>query len=343
MTVDEITSDLLPSVNVSQVASALEVMQTIDASTLPMVAQALRQLSTAVTKIQMVLKQLESPVWLPQLRLGYPEDNPPFYVDDKGYLKIQGNADIAGTISAESFKLRQLNILGLALINDSPAVGKIAWSNCQVVYDGVISNIGAGSTDKKFVYWDTGAGSFLVADAFTPQIGRFLVATNDNGTADEAWNKVAGKGIQRDNIMFALLEGLQPTAFAYAEVDLTTALDEVTLADTTGSPGAGVVLAFSVHISSLPGALGNGDATLFIQVDGAAGYNIPVFSLNKFDEFTKTIRSDGIGDGNVLGDWFCVQVPISYTTSIKIRLVWARTSPGTGKIGARVWRAVKVG
>ena len=241
MTVDEITSDLLPSVNVSQVASALEVMQTIDASTLPMVAQALRQLSTAVTKIQMVLKQLESPVWLPQLRLGYPEDNPPFYVDDKGYLKIQGNADIAGTISAESFKLRQLNILGLALINDSPTVGKIAWSNCQVVYDGAISNIGAGSTDKKFVYWDTGAGSFSVADAFTPQIGRFLVATNDNGTADEAWNKVAGKGIQRDNIMFALLEGLQPESYDSGDVDLSTVADTQVIVDTTGTPGAGVV------------------------------------------------------------------------------------------------------
>ena len=341
MTVDEITSDLLPSVNVSQVASALEVMQTIDASTLPMVAQALRQLSTAVTKIQMVLKQLESPVWLPQLRLGYPEDNPPFYVDDKGYLKIQGNADIAGTISAESFKLRQLNILGLALINDSPAVGKIAWSNCQVVYDGVISNIGAGSTDKKFVYWDTGAGSFSVADAFTPQIGRFLVATNDNGTADEAWNKVAGKGIQRDNIMFALLEGLQPESYDSGDVDLSTAADTQVIVDTTGTPGAGVVLAFSVHSTAALSA--DGDLKLRIQIDSATYYDVPIIvGGHTYHLFTKTIRSDGTGDGSNSGDWFSVQVPISYLVSVKATLLWVRSSPGTGTVQVNMWRASKV-
>ena len=343
MTVDDITSDLLPSVNLAQLASMLESAQTVDRNLLVKVGTALRQLNTAVTKIQTVLKQLESPTWLPQLRLGYPEDNPPFYVDDRGYLRIQGNADITGTVSATSFKLRQLNVLDLVLTNNAPTAGKITWSACRVVYDGVVTNIPTGNTIDKFVYWDVGDSTFTTADSFTPQIDRFLVATNDNGVADEAWNKIAGKAIQKSNIMFSLLESLQPTAYDYGQVDLTTALDTVTIVDTTGSPGAGVLLAFSVHIVALPGALANGDVSLFLEIDGSvSAYNVPVFSLNKFDEFTKTMRSDGTGAGDAAGDWFCVQVPISYQVSIKAQLVWIRTSPGTGTIGARLWRAVKV-
>lgn len=338
MTVDDITSDLLPSVNVAQVASALEVMQTVDASTLPMVAQALRQLGTAITKIQTVLKQLESPAWLPQLRLGYPEDNPPFYVDEKGYLRIQGNADFDGTVSASSFQLRQLNVLDLVLTDNSPGAGSIAWSTCRVVYDGTIQVVGSGDTANKFVYWEIGDGTFTEADSFTPAVGRFLIATNDGGTADEAWNKLGASSIQRSNLMFPLLEGFQPAAYQSGQVDASLAASNNVITNATGE--AGILLAFSVHL--ITNLTSNGDCSLEITIDGATKYSIPVIATNAFDIFTKTMQSAGTGAGATSGDWFSVQIPISYTTSMKIELVWVRSAPGAGTIQANVWRAVKV-
>ena len=341
MTVDDITSELLPSVNLAQIASMLESAQTVDRNLLVKVGTALRQLNTAVTKIQTVLKQLESPTWLPQLRLGYPEDNPPFYVDDRGYLRIQGNADITGTVSATSFKLRQLNVLDLVLTNDTPTAGKITWSACRVVYDGVVTNVPTGNTISKFVYWDVGDSTFTTADSFTPQIDRFLVATNDAGVADEAWNKIAGKGVQKSNIMFSLLEGFQPEGYDSATVDLSSVASTQAVVDTTGTPGAGVLLAFSVHSTAALTAVG--DVKLRIRIDGATYYDIPVIiGDNKYNIFTKTIRSDGSGDGSGSGDWFSVQTPISYLESIKIDLLWVRTSPGTGTVQAITWRASKV-
>ena len=509
MTVDDITSELLPSVNLAQIASMLESAQTVDRNLLVKVGTALRQLNTAVTKIQVVLKQLETPEWIAQLRVGYPENSPPFKVDDRGQLSIagdaiiggdttiggnttiegtlaidsattingdttvtgqidlngptsiagateiagattitgdttvtgqvdlngptnitgateiagttqvtgdttvtgaidlngpvdiagathitgnteidgllqidgnttvngtldvngatelagpltisgttdisgdltvsgtasiSGNAIVDGSLTAGKLSVRQIHIIGLTLTNNAPTAGKITWSACRVVYDGVVTNIPTGNTISKFVYWDVGDSTFTTADSFTPQIDRFLIATNDAGVADEAWNKIAGKGVQKSNIMFSLLEGFQPEGYDSATVDLSSVASTQVVVDTTGSPGAGVLLAFSIHSTAALTAVG--DVKLRIQIDGATYYDIPVITGdNKYNIFTKTIRSDGSGDGSGSGDWFSVQTPISYLQSIKIDLLWVRTSPGTGTVQVITWRASKV-
>ena len=141
--------------------------------------------------------------------------------------------------------------------------------------------------------------------------------------------------------MFALLEGLQPESYEFGDVDLSAASDTQVITNTTGTPGAGVVLAFSIH--STAALTADGDLSLRIQVDGATYYDVPIIvGGHVYSTFTKTIRSDGTGDGSNSGDWFSVQVPISYLDSVKVTLLWVRTSPGTGTVQANVWRASKV-
>lgn len=342
MTPEEIlASGILQGVNVTDFASSIRGMTELSQTEIAGLSDSIMRLGNGINQLQAIIKRMQTPTWLPFVRIGYPEDNPPLIADDSGNLIIQGNATIGGTVEATAFRLRQVNVLDMTLTDNSPSPGYIAWSACSVIFDGTQYTVASGNTDKKFVYWDTGAGSFLVADAFTPQIGRFLVATNDNGTADEAWNKVAGKGIQRDNIMFALLEGLQPESYDSGDVDLSTAADTQVIVDTTGTPGAGVVLAFSVHSTAALSA--DGDLKLRIQIDGATYYDVPIIvGGHTYHLFTKTIRSDGTGDGSNSGDWFSVQVPISYLVSVKATLLWVRSSPGIGTVQVNMWRASKV-
>lgn len=142
--------------------------------------------------------------------------------------------------------------------------------------------------------------------------------------------------------MFSLLEGMQPVAYESGDVDLSAAADTQVIVDTTATPKAGVLLAFSVHTTA--SITSNGDASLRIQIDGATYYDIPVIvGSNTYSQLTKTMRSDGSGAGDTNGDWFSVQVPISYLVSIKVTLTWGRTAPGTGTLQVLTWRAEKVG
>ncbi len=43
---------------------------------------------------------------------------------------------------------------GFVITDDSPTAGKIAWSDCNIVYKGTSYEIEDGNTDKKFVWWE---------------------------------------------------------------------------------------------------------------------------------------------------------------------------------------------
>jgi hypothetical protein len=117
-------------------------------------------------------------------------DNAEFKVDASGVV-IQGTTLV----------IKQLLIADLSWTDDSPGGGSIAWSACTVRFNGTDYSITGDNTALKFVYWDVGDSTFSESNSPTPQQDRFLIATNDGGTTDEAWNKVANRGIQGAHVL----------------------------------------------------------------------------------------------------------------------------------------------
>src|SRR6478735_5561499 len=58
-----------------------------------------------------------------------------------------------------------------AITNNSPSAGNIAWAAFSIQYQGVSYSISAGSTPKKWVWWEYrggGANSVIMADDVLP-------------------------------------------------------------------------------------------------------------------------------------------------------------------------------
>jgi len=339
MTPEEIlASGLLQGVQVRDYASSIRGREELTKVEIAGLSDALMKLGNGLNQLQTVIKKLQTPTWLPFVRIGYPEDNPPLIADDSGNLIIQGNASIGGTVEATAFRLRQINVLDLELTSNWPSPGYISWSNCQVIFDGTSTAVGSSNTNKAFVYWDAGIGNFVGADSFTPQIGRFLIATNNNGTADEAWNKVAQNGIQRSNCVFALLEGFQPRPIASQVVDLNAA-SNFTLVDDSGH--VGVLLTLAVHVKTAPTGLPIGQISMVVDGDSIWSHIFYDGSGTTFTRETRTLQQAGSGDGSNVGDWFTIGFNFGFLSSLTITC--GAFSPGyaTGEVYVEAWRAWK--
>jgi hypothetical protein len=108
---------------------------------------------------------------------------------------------VGSLLESTVLSLRIIIVDGMTLSNNNPSAGSIAWSSCQVFYAGTSYNISAGNTSHKFVYWDVGDSSFSTTDTFVPQTGRYQIATNTSGVADEAWSKIAAGAVVDANIL----------------------------------------------------------------------------------------------------------------------------------------------
>jgi len=104
-------------------------------------------------------------------------------------------------------------VQGLTLTNNSPSAGYVAWNAHTLYYNGVEYSIAAGNTDLFYIYWKdlaavyAGSDDHPADDLGTWQPGEdFIIAINDSGSAQEAWNAIANQVVGSSYIMDAAIQ-----------------------------------------------------------------------------------------------------------------------------------------
>lgn len=324
--------------NLKSVASNLRGKSSLTQQDIAGIADCLSRTETTLAQVKQVLMSLDVPTWLPFVRIGYPEENPPFIADDAG-VRIRGNALISGTVEASAFNISQPFVAGLTLTNSSPTATAVTWSACTITYQGTEYNISGGNTTDRFIWWVAGASTFSSGASFTPSTAVFLILTNTSGTGDTAWNKLAYGGVQRSNFMGPFLEGFKLEAWDELTVD-TSVSGLVDLINITGE--AGVLLSLSVYAKDTLG--GTPAITLVMaDVDGEVpGFQLVVYgNATTFDYHVHMAKQQGSGDGSTAGDYFTVALNLSYLNSVRVR-VNRGGGTGTGEIYIAALRATRI-
>ncbi len=116
--------------------------------------------------------------------------------------------DFAVTASKMFQKIPVLD--GDSWSNNSPGGGDVAWNEHSVYYNGARYLVAAGNTSDHYIYWTVGntGGSGTVADPYTTTYSTdntdsgptmsditFIIAVNNSGTHNVAWNSIANQVI----------------------------------------------------------------------------------------------------------------------------------------------------
>lgn len=281
--------------------------------------------------------------WFKEFRVGGTgPNNSPLVADSNGNLSINGSVLVSGSVSAAAFNVLQVFITGITLTSNSPAAGRIAWSACTLYYNGATYSISSGNTpssSERFVYWDVGNTTFTAAASFTPQANRFLIATNNTGTADHAWNKLPSRGIQEANLVPGLLTG----GYSVQDISVAINIQLNSVAETTiiNESAQGVLLSVSARVTT-PITATQATAGFKITVDGASEQYLQVFSASQvFLGRWIGNSSNNQGDGSTAGDFLGLQLGITYKTSLVVKFV-VTAAAGNGVCDASAWRALKV-
>lgn len=324
--------------NLKDTAAKIRGKSSLTQADIGAIADCIIKTENALSTLKSLLAGIDSPTWFPFIRVGYPEEDPPLVADDNG-LRIRGNALVTGTIEASAFNISQPVVVDLVLTNNSPTAGKVAWSSCTVVYQGVEYAITGNNSIEPLIWWVVGAGTFTAGASFTPASDIFLIATNTGGTADTAWNKVANQGIQRSNFMGLFLEGFKIQPPQEVTINLNT-LGDTNVIDLTSQ--AGVLLSIAVYVKTGTGST----PSLQVYVDAVdgvpgAGWLLNVYELTTtFSRKVHMAKQFGDGDGSTAGHYFSVDIGFSYLNSIKI--IASCAGAGTGEVYVAATYALKI-
>jgi hypothetical protein len=90
-------------------------------------------------------------------------------------------------------------ITGDTWTDNSPSPGYVAWIAHKLYYNGVEYSISGSDTNLKYIYWLNGASSYTKSDTNPTSVtlgdGGFLIAVNESGAHDLAWNAIANQVI----------------------------------------------------------------------------------------------------------------------------------------------------
>ena len=93
-----------------------------------------------------------------------------------------------GSVYAEDLNIGRHILTGYTVTNNSPTAGKIAWTDCHIVYNGTDYVITNNNTDQKYVWWSptTTPTAFQVTNT-KPSLanGEVLVFVNSGGVYRE--------------------------------------------------------------------------------------------------------------------------------------------------------------
>lgn len=90
----------------------------------------------------------------------------------------------AGRLGSRDLNLASHQLDGFTVTDNSPTAGKIAWTDCNIVYKGTNYPITDGSTDLKYVFWKLTTPTAFQMSATKPTISDddVLIFINDGGT-----------------------------------------------------------------------------------------------------------------------------------------------------------------
>lgn len=324
--------------NLKDTAAKIRGKSSLTQADIGAIADCIIKTENALSTLKSLLAGIDSPTWFPFIRVGYPEEDPPLVADDNG-LRLRGDALVTGTIEASAFNISQPVVVDLVLTNNSPTSGKVAWSSCTVVYQGVEYAITGNNSISPLIWWVVGAGTFTAGASFTPASNIFLIATNTGGTADTAWNKIANQGVQRDNFMGMFLEGFNLQPILEEEFDMSVA-EVVDIIDETSQ--AGVLIAISLYVKTSMGS----SPSLSISVPNVDG-EVSTFSFvvypnaTTFGRNVQMLKQHGSGDGSTAGDYFTIPIGITFLSQLKVT-VSTGGGTGTGEVYVGVLYATRI-
>jgi hypothetical protein len=127
-----------------------------------------------------------------------------------GADELAANAVTAGKILAGEVTTAKLNVVtilvdGATWTNNSPSAGRVAWSGAKVYYDGAEYSITNGDTNLKYIWWSSTTSNTTFQSSNTrPTLTdvEFLIATNDVGIHDLAWNAASNAGVFPTHLSF---------------------------------------------------------------------------------------------------------------------------------------------
>ncbi|MBI5578125.1 MAG: hypothetical protein HY895_03150 [Deltaproteobacteria bacterium] len=104
-------------------------------------------------------------------------------------------------VSASKIFTRIPVVQGLALTDNSPSAGFVAWSAHTIYYNGTAFAIAAGNANTKYIYWKNAASALQASDTHPASVigwvpgADFIIAVNIAGTGQAAWNAIANQVI----------------------------------------------------------------------------------------------------------------------------------------------------
>jgi hypothetical protein len=148
-----------------------------------------------------------------------------------GSLNIQPTDIDDFAISASKLFVKIPICVALALTNNSPSAGYVAWAAFKIFYNGVEYSIDAGNSDKKYLYWKDLASSLTGSDThpgdtladWAPHED-FIIAVNISGSGQQAWNAIANQVIGSAYIMTAAIGDLQVSDLSGTKIRATTSI-----------------------------------------------------------------------------------------------------------------------
>jgi hypothetical protein len=212
-----------------------------------------------------------------------------------------------------------LFVSGLTVRSNTPTGGNIAWSACTVWYQGTPYPISAGNTAaaEMFVYWTVGATAFSMGNSYVPGPTTFAILTNNQGTVDTAWDKVAVNSVQASQVVGNLLPPgyqVQPPA----TINLTGA-GTFTLLSYTGSGG---LISLGFNLATF-GSFTNISFT--VNVDGQGAQTYPIYTAG---------TADNGWTGSSIGGTAPASIQIApFNISFKISIVVQVVVTGVGITG----------
>lgn len=107
--------------------------------------------------------------------------------------------------------------------DNSPGAGSVAWNAHTLVYNGTAYSITAGDTSNKYIYWDLSDSSTTYQSSGTApsmQDDRFIIAMNNGGSHNVAWNSIANQVIGSAYILDAAITSAKIDNLAVIEAKI---------------------------------------------------------------------------------------------------------------------------
>lgn len=150
---------------------------------------------------------------------------------NSGFLSADRIA--AGALDVTKLVLRQF-ASGVLFQNHTPTSPAVQWAGTYAVYiEGTAYAISGGNTTNKYIWFEPAVSTtaFQTSNSFTAGVGKFLVAVNTAGVAEEAWFQIAAASITASMFSQGSVTGGASGAIAASTIQAVNVLANSITAD----------------------------------------------------------------------------------------------------------------